>query len=207
MIRRAPSERRGTPADLLVMGLGNPGDQYADTRHNVGFRVIDTLVERHGGRLRAAKRDSAMVDELHVAGRRLAVLQPLTFYNEAGRALAGLRRRFGVEDLERIVVVHDELDLPVGRLKVKRGGGLAGNNGLTSVRDHLHSADFVRVRVGIDKPPSGTMRGRDYVLRPPARNDREALDATIERAADAVEHLLSGDVESVMNEFNRESGS
>jgi PTH1 family peptidyl-tRNA hydrolase len=202
MARRPRDSRRGTPADLMVVGFGNPGDEYAATRHNVGTKVAEELVRRHGGRLRRAKREQALTDELNVAGRRLAVVVPVTFYNEAGRAVAPLARRFGIDDLSRLVVVHDELDLPVGRIKVKLGGGLAGNNGLKSLRDHLHSADFVRVRVGIGKPPPDTMKGRDYVLRRPSRAERPEVERTIGEAADAVEHLLDHDLAATMNRFN-----
>ena len=186
----------------MVVGFGNPGDEYAATRHNIGIRVVDDLVERHGGRLRRARREQALTYELHVGGRRLAVVVPVTFYNEIGRAVAPLVRRFGIDDLSRLVVVHDELDLPVGRFKVKQGGGLAGNNGLKSVTNHLRSAEFVRIRIGIDKPAPDTMRGRDYVLRRPTRAERPELERVVGEAADAVEYLLGSDVESTMNRFN-----
>ena len=202
MARRHREDRRGTPADLMVVGFGNPGDEYAATRHNIGIRVVDELVERHGGRLRRARREQALTDELHVGGRRLAVVVPVTFYNEIGRAVAPLVRRFGIDDMSRLVVVHDELDRPVGRFKVKQGGGLAGNNGLKSVTNHLRSAEFVRIRIGIDKPAPDTMRGRDYVLRRPTRAERPELERVVGEAADAVEYLLGSDVESTMNRFN-----
>lgn len=186
----------------MVVGLGNPGEDYAPTRHNVGVRVVEELVRRHGGRLRRARREQALTDELHVDSRRLAVVVPVTFYNEAGRAVAPLVRRFGIAELARLVVIHDELDLPVGRMKIKLGGGLAGNNGLKSVRDHLRSDEFVRVRVGIGKPAPDTMKGRDYVLKRPSRAERPELERTVADAADAVEYLLVNDVESTMNRFN-----
>ncbi len=202
MARRLRAPRRGTPADLMVVGFGNPGEEYAATRHNVGTRVVEELVRRHGGRLRRARREQALTDELHVGGRRLAVVAPVTYYNESGRAVAPLARRFGIDDLSRLVIVHDELDLPVGRMRVKLGGGMAGNNGLKSVRDHLRSDEFVRVRIGIGKPSSDTLKGRDYVLRRPARGERPELERTVTEAADAMEYLLDHDVESTMNRFN-----
>ena len=186
----------------MVVGFGNPGEEYAATRHNIGTRVVEELVERHHGRLRRQKREQALVDELVVDGRRLAVVVPVTYYNEVGRAVAPLARRFGIDDLDRLVVVHDELDLPVGRVKLKRGGGMAGNNGLKSVRNHLRADAFVRIRVGIGKPEPGTMKGSDYVLRRPARAERDDLDRAVAEAADAVEHLLANDVEATMNRFN-----
>ena len=122
--------------------------------------------------------------------------------NHAGRAVGPLVRRYGIDDLSRLVILHDELDLPVGRLRVKFGGGLAGNNGLKSVRTHLHTTDFTRVRIGVGKPEPGTMKGADYVLRRPARAERPELERVVGLAADAVEYLLDHDVEAAMNRFN-----
>jgi len=130
VLRRGP--RTGTPADLLVVGLGNPGKQYERTRHNVGAEVAEILARRHGVRLRKSK-ESALAGEARVAGRRVALATPLTYMNESGLAVGALVRRFGVPP-EHLVVVHDELDLPVAALQVKSGGGLAGHNGLRSVR-------------------------------------------------------------------------
>src|SRR5689334_4812170 len=141
MLRRdRRPERTGTPADLLVVGLGNPGDEYKRTRHNVGADVVDMLAERHGGRLRKSK-ERALVDEVRIDGKRVALAIPLTYMNDSGDALRLLARRYGVEPAQ-IVVVHDELDLPVASLRVKSGGGLAGHNGLRSIKSHLHSDAF-----------------------------------------------------------------
>ncbi|MEM7142448.1 MAG: aminoacyl-tRNA hydrolase [Actinomycetota bacterium] len=203
MVGRKKSERRGTPADLLVVGLANPGDEYAQTRHNAGAWVIHELVSRHGGKLTRGKRDFAEADELRIGGSRLAVAIPTTYMNESGKAVAPLVRRYGIEDLSRLVIVHDELDLPVGRLKVKLGGGLAGNNGLKSVRAHLRADAFARIRIGVGKPEPGTMKGADYVLRRPARSERPELDRVVGEAADAIEFLLENDIEATMNRFNR----
>ena len=203
VVRRRAEERSGTPADLLVVGLGNPGDDYAETRHNAGFWVVDELVRRHGGRLRRGKRDHAESDVVRIGDKRVVVAQPTTFYNEAGRAVGVLARRHGITDYRRLVMVHDELDLPVGRMKLKFGGGLAGNNGLKSVRAHLHTAEFARLRLGIGKPESGTMAGRDYVLKRPARADRPVLEQIVAEAADALEHLAVSDIEAAMNRYNR----
>ncbi|MEQ8840859.1 MAG: aminoacyl-tRNA hydrolase [Acidimicrobiales bacterium] len=202
MVGRRQSQRRGTPADLLVVGLGNPGPDYAQTRHNAGVWVIDELVARHGGKLSRGRREHADSDELRVGDKRLAVAVPTTYMNESGRAVLPLVRRFGIDDFSKLVIVHDELDLPVGRLKVKFGGGLAGNNGLKSVRAHLHSDEFARIRIGVGKPEAGTMKGSDYVLRRPARSERPELDRVVGVAADAVEHLLDADIEATMNRFN-----
>jgi PTH1 family peptidyl-tRNA hydrolase len=202
MVRRSAKERTGSPADLLVVGLGNPGEDYAQTRHNAGAWVIDELVRRHGGRLRRGRRDFAAVDELRIGTHRVAVAIPSTFMNESGKAVAPLVRRFGIEDLSRLVIVHDELDIPVGRIKVKLGGGLAGNNGLKSVRASLRSDAFARIRIGVGKPESGTMSGADYVLRRPSRAERPEIDRTVNDAADAVEFLAGNDIEATMNRFN-----
>lgn len=202
MVGRRQSARRGTPADLLVVGLGNPGEEYAQTRHNAGAWVVHELVRRHGGRLTRGKRDHSESDEVRVGMKRLALAVPTTYMNESGRAVLPLVRRYGIDDLSRLVIVHDEIDLPVGRLKVKFGGGLAGNNGLKSVRAHLHTDEFSRIRIGVGKPEPGTMTGADYVLRRPARRERPELDRIVELAADAVEHLLANDIEATMNRFN-----
>ena len=127
---------------------------------------------------------------------------PQTFYNDSGLAVAALVRRHGVDDLARLVVVHDELDLPVGRMQVKEGGGLAGNKGLASIKAHLHSTDFLRVRIGVGKPP-GRMEGADHVLRRPGKVERTELDVVVEEAADAVEAILAEGPEAAMNRFNR----
>jgi len=198
--RGGAAERRGTPADLLVVGLANPGTEYDGTRHNVGAEVIHLLAQRHGAKLRKAK-ERAMADEVTVAGKRLALAVPTTYMNLSGEAVAPLVRRHGIDDPHRLVIVHDELDLPVGTLRVKVGGGLAGNNGLKSVKAHLHTDDFVRVRIGIGKPP-GKAQGVDHVLKKPGKADRAELDIVVQDAADAVELILSDDADRAMNRYN-----
>jgi PTH1 family peptidyl-tRNA hydrolase len=122
--------------------------------------------------------------------------------NDSGLAVAPLVRRYGLEDMTRLVVVHDELDLPLGRIQVKAGGGLAGHNGLRSVKAHLHTDVFTRVRIGIGKPPGGRERGADHVLRAPSRRDRTELDVSIALAADAVECILAEGVVGAQSRFN-----
>jgi PTH1 family peptidyl-tRNA hydrolase len=199
-VLRRQAQRKGTPADLLAVGLGNPGAEYAHTRHNVGADTIALLAERHGGRLKAGK-ERALSGEVRVGALRLALAFPQTFYNESGLAVGALVRRHGIEDLHRLVVVHDELDLPPGRIQVKMGGGLAGNKGLKSIKAHLHSDDFVRVRIGVGKPP-GRQQGADHVLRRPGKTERNELDVVIQEAADAVELILAEGAEAAMNRFN-----
>jgi peptidyl-tRNA hydrolase, PTH1 family len=191
--------RRGTPADLLVVGLGNPGDEYRGSRHNVGAEVVELLATRHGGRLRKRK-ERALVDEVTIDGRRVALAIPLTYVNDSGNAVGALVRRFGV-DPERLVVVHGELDLPVAELKVKSGGGLAGHNGLRSIVEHLHTQDFQRVRIGVGKPVSKE-RGADHVLNRFGKRERAEVDVTVEQAADAVETIVRDGVDAAMNRIN-----
>lgn len=167
----------------------------------MGFEVVELLVRRHGTKLSAAKRERAMVAELTLGGRRLVLAEPLTFMNLAGEAVAPLVRRHGIEDPGTLVVVHDELDLPLGRLKVKVGGGLAGHNGLRSIKAHCHTADFVRVRIGVGKPASKE-HGADHVLSRVAKRDQEVLDIVVEHAADAVEQILADGPERAMERVN-----
>lgn len=203
MAFRRSAERRGTPADLVVLGLGNPGTEYARTRHNVGADVVALLAERHGGRLKATK-ERSLVAEVRIGAARVVLAFPQTFYNEAGSAARLLLERHGVDDLHRLVVVHDELDLPPGQLKVKIGGGLAGNNGLKSIKAHLKTDDFVRVRVGIGKPP-GRQEGVDHVLRRPGKAERVELDLAIQEAADAVELIVADGPEAAQTRVNQRS--
>jgi PTH1 family peptidyl-tRNA hydrolase len=197
--RRGDAPRRGTPADLLVVGLGNPGAEFARTRHNVGAEVVELLASRHGARLRKGK-ERALVDEVRIGDARVALAIPLTYMNDSGEAVRLLARRYGV-DPEHIVVVQDELDLPVAALKLKAGGGLAGHNGLRSIKAHLHSDAFLRVRIGVAKPTSKE-HGADHVLARFGKRERTEVDVTLERAADAVEAIARDGMAVAMNAFN-----
>ena len=201
MLRRRESlgPRHGTAADLLVVGLGNPGEEYARTRHNVGAETVELLARRHGARLRKGK-ERALADQIRLGDRLVALAVPTTYMNDSGLSVAALARRYGVEP-SRVVVVHDELDLPVGTLKVKAGGGLAGHNGLRSVKAHLHTDEFLRVRIGVGKPPSKE-RGADHVLRGFGKRERADVDIVIERAADAVERIAAEGIDAAMNAYN-----
>ena len=202
-LSRRPGEppRRGTPADLLVVGLGNPGTDFALTRHNVGADVIETLASRHDEKLSRGK-ERALAAELRIGTKRVAVAFPQTFMNNSGESVRLLVRRFGIEDTDRLVIVHDELDLDLGRLKLKQGGGLAGHNGLRSITQHLGTTDYIRLRIGIGKPPS-SQAASDFVLRRPGKSERESLDVSVAVAADAVEQLLSDGLDATMNTVNR----
>lgn len=184
-----------------MVGLGNPGPEYRDTRHNLGAEVVAALAARHGRELRRS-RERALVAEARVDGRLLVLAFPQTFVNLSGEAVVRLVRRYGIDqDIDRLVVVHDELDLPAGRVKVKDGGGTAGHNGLESIRSHLRTGAFLRVRIGIGRPP-GRQEGADYVLRRPGRAERLQFDVAVAEAAEAVETILLDGPALAMNRFN-----
>lgn len=197
---RGLGQRRGTPADFLVIGLGNPGPDYARTRHNVGAEVVAELARREGHALKRSK-ERALTAEVTMDGRRVALAFPQAFMNLSGESAVLLTRRYGIVDPERVVVVHDELDLPPGALKVKVGGGLAGHNGLRSLKQHLHTTDFVRVRIGVGKPPSSAA-GADYVLKRVPKAERELLDVAVQEAADAVELIVAEGPAAAMTRYN-----
>lgn len=191
----------GAGADLLVVGLGNPGPKYAKTRHNIGADVVALLAERHGERLRQGK-ELALVAEARVGGKRLVLAFPQTFMNDSGRSVVRLVRRYNVGDMRHVLIVHDELDLALGVVRVKIGGGLAGHNGLRSIRDWLRSDEFLRVRIGIGKPPAGKESGVGHVLSAPSRLERRTLEGAAGVAADAVEAVLAHGPAAAQNEFN-----
>lgn len=193
--------RRGESAstlDLLVVGLGNPGREHADDRHNAGWMVVDELARRHDGSFRS--KFSGRLAEVRLDSLRLALLKPETYMNLSGSSL-GAAARFYKLPVEQIAVVHDDVDLEHGRLQVRLGGGLAGHNGLRSAKQALGSADFLRVRVGVGRPGRGDRRPvADYVLSPfEPEQDAEEL---IGRAADAVEALAREGLEEAQRRFN-----
>lgn len=194
------AERSGTPAEWLVVGLGNPGAEYDGTRHNLGAEVVAVLADRHNGRLKAGK-ERALSCEVRIGGTLVALAFPQTYMNLSGESVRLLVKRHGIDDPAKIIAVHDELDLPSGRVKLKFGGGTAGNNGLKSIQAHLNTPDFGRIRVGIGKPP-GTQSGADFVLRKPGKAERLDLDIAIQVAADAVERIVAVGFERTQNEIN-----
>lgn len=196
----AAADRRGTPADLLVVGLGNPGSEYERSRHNVGAQVIELLADRHGGALRRTK-ERALVAEVRIDDKRIVLAFPQTYMNLSGESVALLVKRHGITEPERLVIVQDELDLPLARVKVKRGGGLAGHNGLRSIRAHLHTDAFLRVRIGVGKPVTKE-QGADHVLKRVSKRDRRDLDVAVHEAADAVELIVSDGIDAAMNQVN-----
>ena len=193
--------RRGASAStlaLLVAGLGNPGREYEGTRHNVGWLVVDELTRRLGGSFRS--KFSGALAEVRAGDDRIALLKPETYMNESGRSIAAAVRFFKLPPSD-LLVVHDDVDLEPGRLQARRGGGLAGHNGLRSIAQALGTQDFLRLRIGVGRPARGDRRPvSDYVLSPfEPEVDAEALVA---RAADAAETLLAAGLEATQTRFN-----
>ncbi|NLG54683.1 MAG: aminoacyl-tRNA hydrolase [Rhodococcus sp.] len=181
----------------LIIGLGNPGPQYELTRHNVGFLVADVLADRMGQRFSVHKKSGAETVSGRLAGRPVIVGKPRSYMNLSGRAAAGLARFFSVPT-ENIVVIHDELDLDFGTIRLKLGGGEGGHNGLRSISQSLTTKDYLRTRVGIGRPP-GRMDPASYVLKPFSAAERKDLGVIVEEAADAVELLLQYGLEAAQN--------
>jgi peptidyl-tRNA hydrolase, PTH1 family len=193
--------RRGEGAstlDLLVAGLGNPGREYEHTRHNLGWLVLEELARRHGGSWRS--KFSGSLAEVRLDGLRLALLKPETYMNESGRSVGAAARFFKVEP-ERLLVVHDDVDLEPGRLQARAGGGLAGHNGLRSLAQHLGSQEFERLRIGVGRPGRGDPRSvSDWVLSGFAPEDD--LGSLVSRASDAVETIASQGLGAAQATFN-----
>ena len=193
--------RRGETAstlELLVAGLGNPGPEHARDRHNVGWMVADELARRHSGSFRS--KFSGRLAETRVDDVRIAVLKPETYMNESGRSIAAAARFFKVGP-ENVLVVHDDVDLPLGRLQARLGGGLAGHNGLRSISQALGTPEFQRLRIGVGRPERGDPRPvADYVLSPFAPEDD--VVELVGRSADAVESLVADGLVATQQRFN-----
>ncbi len=189
---------RASSLDLLVVGLGNPGRAYARHRHNVGWMVVDELARRHGGSWKG--KFSGRIAEIRVDGHRVGLLKPETYMNASGRSVGAAARFYKVEP-DAVLVVHDEIDLDRGRLQARRGGGLAGHNGLRSIASHLRTKDFLRLRIGVGRPGRGDPRApADYVLSDFEPDDE--AEALVGRAADAVETLDAEGLERAQAKFN-----
>jgi PTH1 family peptidyl-tRNA hydrolase len=197
--------RRGSESVLVIVGLANPGDEYAGSRHNAGGDAVRLVAERRGTTLSLERRQRALSATVQTPRGPVTLAVPTTFMNESGAAIAPLLRRTSLQDLSRLVIVHDELDLEPGRLQFKQGGGLAGHNGLRSVAQTLGTNDFARLRIGIGRPPSKE-RGADYVLKRPTGARRLAQADTIASAADAIEFLLDYDFDDAQRRVNGARG-
>lgn len=196
----AAGTTNGVAGDIaLIVGLGNPGPSYAGNRHNAGFMVVDELARRVGGRFTVHKGGADLL-EARLAGRRVVLAKPRSFMNVSGPAVAATARYFKIP-LADVVVVHDDLDLEYGVLRLKRGGGEGGHNGLRSISACLGSRDYLRVRFGIGRPP-GRMDPADYVLRDFSLIQRRELDLLVDRCADAVEQLLTQGLAATQNQLH-----
>src|SRR5512138_3461581 len=184
----------------IVIGLGNPGRKYERTRHNIGFMVADELAAAAGASL-SQEKHHALIAKVRIGGEAVALAKPQTYMNDSGRAAAALARD-AYAAAGDLIVVHDELDLPLGTVRVKTGGGHGGHNGLRSLIDSLGSADFIRVRVGIGRPPAG-VDAADFVLSPFGADERAAADGAVARAADAVRAIIIDGITKSMNAVNQ----
>lgn len=189
----------------LIVGLGNPGPEYENTRHNAGFLVLDRLAKRHGIPVRKKLR-GALVGEGLLGGERVALAKPQTYMNLSGDAVAGLIHWYKLSPAE-VIVVYDDKDLPPGRIRVRPGGGPAGHRGMASVLAALGTQEVARVRVGIGREPEGQRddRGIGYVLAPFSKEERAVVEEALERAAEAVETLVAEGVERAMLRFNAQT--
>ncbi len=184
----------------VVAGLGNPGEQYSRARHNAGFMTIDRIAKAKDA-ASSRRRFKGVTAEVGLAGKPAILVKPQTFYNLSGECISALLGYFKI-DPAHLIVVHDELDLEAGRLRIKQGGGDAGNRGVRSIAESLGTTDFIRVRIGIGRPPENEA-DQDYLLRPMTAAERQALTATLERAASAVEAIAEHGLEAAMNRYNQ----
>jgi len=199
------SGKNASSFDALVVGLGNPGKQYARSRHNVGEEVVVELARRGNEALKSG-RDSALVAEVRITNttqntKRAVLAFPTTFMNESGQAVSKLMRRYGFKSVDALIVIQDELDLAPGTVKIKKGGGLSGHNGLRSIASHVATQEFIRVRLGVGKP-SNKEQGANHVLSKVPAAERQLLDVAVNIAADAVEKIILDGVDAAMNMYN-----
>ena len=191
----------GTSDLWIVVGLGNPGREYESTRHNAGAMALDELATRYSASFKRHK-SGCLVAESRIGGSRVALARPTSYMNESGRPVRALMAWYKVRP-DRLIVLHDEMDVPFGEIRIKQGGGTAGHNGLNSIVDHLGTKDFCRVRIGVGRP-----RGRDavdHVLAGFSGAQRKELPLLIDSAADAAERIVEDGIERAMNEINTRS--
>ena len=184
---------------MLIVGLGNPGKKYARTRHNVGTDAIELLAQRLNVSLKVC-RDRAQIAETRIGDQAVVLAIPTTWMNESGEAVGPIARRYKIP-AAHIIIIHDELDLEPGAVKLKMGGGLAGHNGLKSVSQHIGTNDYARVRIGVGKP-SSKEQGADHVLSSIPAAERKILDVAVETACDAVERIMKEGLDAAMREYN-----
>jgi PTH1 family peptidyl-tRNA hydrolase len=199
---RTESAEEGVPnAPAMVVGLGNPGTEYADHRHNIGFRVVESLARTHGLVFARQKETKAYLATGQIGNRRILLVKPQTFMNLSGRAVGRLSRVHEIPP-GQILVVYDDLDLPSGRLRMRSEGGAGGHNGMRSIIETLGTQAFPRLRVGIDRPP-GRMDPAEYVLQPFAKEEEACITQAVERAVEAIECWLAEGIRAAMDQFNQ----
>jgi PTH1 family peptidyl-tRNA hydrolase len=193
--------QKSASIEWVVAGLGNPGDEYARARHNAGFMTIDRIAKAHGVEL-SRRKFKGRIAEITLAGKSALLVKPQTFYNLSGECIADLLGYFKIP-AEHLIVVHDELDIEAGRLRIKQGGGDAGNRGVRSISEALGATEFIRVRIGIGRPAEPDEDNKDYLLRPMSATERHELASNLERAASAVEAIAESGLERAMNRYNQ----
>ena len=203
MLKRSSKKNSSNQNTFLVVGLGNPGKEYFGTRHNVGAAVVEALAEAHNCVLRKS-RDQSLTAEISLEGKKVLLAFPQTFMNNSGQAVSSIMRRNGISNPENLIVVHDEMDIPPGDLRIKFGGGLAGHNGLKSITNHLHTQDYLRLRLGIGKPADKDS-GANYVLKRPSKAEQEIFSQAIQKAIEAIEALILEGKDAAMARFNNRS--
>jgi PTH1 family peptidyl-tRNA hydrolase len=184
----------------LIVGLGNPGSDYEQTRHNAGFWLVDRLAEQHHQSFRTESRHHGTVCKLNLHGKEVRLLKPATFMNRSGQAVSSLANYFRIVP-DEILVIHDELDLAPGQVRLKTGGGHAGHNGLRDIMSALGNRDFHRLRLGIDHP-NNRAAVVNYVLGRPSKSDREAIDTAIDKAIDCLPEVVAGKIQKAMNQLH-----
>jgi len=190
---------------LLVVGLGNPGIEYQFTAHNAGFLAVDRIADQHHVAV-ANRRCRALTAKIQIAGREVILAKPETFMNLSGLSVAALAAEFEINPARELLVLYDELDLPLGVIRVKERGSAAGHNGARSISGALRSDDWARIRIGVGangEPEDAFRRGRDYLLTPLRKKDLATLDEVLDRVAQAVEMVAAKSISAAMNEFNR----
>ena len=198
-LRPKPKQEPATGEAALIVGLGNPGREYAQTRHNIGFQIVSRLAEKHGLAF-SRMQNEALVATGRIGNVRVVLAKPQTWMNDSGRAVGPLARFYKVE-LTRLLIVYDDLDRPSGSLRLRSEGGHGGHNGMRSIIARLGTQEFARLRVGIGRPP-GRMDPAAYVLQPFARDEEIVMDTARDRAVEAIERFLAEGIMTAMNKFN-----
>jgi PTH1 family peptidyl-tRNA hydrolase len=198
--KKSDSQKRAS-IEWVVTGLGNPGDEYARSRHNAGFITVDRIAKAHGVEL-SRRKFKGRIAEITLAGKTALLVKPQTFYNLSGECIADLLGYFKILPAY-LIVVHDELDIEAPRIQIKKGGGDAGNRGVRSIAEALGTPEFIRVRIGIGRTADLEEDDKDYLLRPMSTTERHALESSLERAASAVEAIAESGLERAMNRYNQ----